>query len=274
MARLVVVDPDAARRREIEEELGRLGHDIVPAPSAAFALTMMDRARIDLVVSAAHTGDMDACELCGILRSDPQHAGLLFVLLGVPGGPSPWAAARAGIDEALPPSFTMPALVSRVDTLLRRAARGRLPAGRPAGESRPRPARPAPAGRVLEGSLGVMDVPEIAQAIALGGKSGRLEVSLAAGDGLVVFEMGRVAHAEFGGARGEPAFAALVSAAYRERAGSFRFLPEAGAAGGPRTIGKGVDELLLAIASDIDEGREQPRSESPVAGSRPAGGGA
>jgi CheY-like chemotaxis protein len=267
MARLVLVDPDAGQRRALEEELARLGHETVPAPTGAFALTMMDRARIDLVVSAAALGDMDGCELCGILRSDPQHERVLFVLLGARGGPSPWAAAQAGVDEALAPGWTMPLLVSRVDTLLRRAGAA---AARP---PRPRPARvaAAPPARVLEGSLGVMDVTEVAQAIGLGGKSGRLELTLGGGDGLVVFDAGRVAHAEFGGASGERAFAALVATACREPGGTFRFLPAGQAPPGPRTIGKGIDELLLTIASEIDEGRAAAPPGVPLAAGAPAG---
>ena len=265
MARLVLVDGDAARRLAIEEELSRLGHEIAQAPSGAFALTMLDRVKADVIVSAARLSDMDACELCAILRSDPHHQGLLFVLLGAAGGPSPWAAAQAGIDDVLPPSWTMPMLVSRVDRLLRRTPESPVAPARLVRA----PRAPAPAG-ALEGSLGVMDLPEVAQAIAMGGKTGRLEVSLAAGDGLIVFDGGRVAHAEFGGASGERAFGALVVAACRERGGRFRFLPGDGAGAGPKTIGKGIEQLLLAVASEIDEGAAQAADRAALATGRPA----
>jgi len=266
MARLVLVDGDAARRLAIEEELGRLGHDIAQAPSGAFALTMLDRSKVDLIVSAARMSDMDACELCAILRSDPHHERLAFILLGAAGGPTPWAAAQAGIDEVLPPSWTMPMLVSRVHQLLGRGREGRMAPARLVRA----PRAPAPAG-ALEGSLGVMDLPEVAQAIAMGGKTGRLEVSLAAGDGVVVFDVGRVAHAEFGGGAGERAFSALVVAACRERGGRFRFLPAGDTpVASPRTIGKGIEQLLLGVASEIDEGIVPTGDSATLTAGRPA----
>ena len=73
-----------------------------------------------------------------------------------------------------------------------------------------------PAGAALQGSLEVMDLAEVAQAIALGGKTGSLVVSLAAGQGVIAFDAGRIVHADFLGRSGEPAFAAIVAASQRE----------------------------------------------------------
>ncbi|MDZ4340289.1 MAG: DUF4388 domain-containing protein, partial [candidate division NC10 bacterium] len=89
----------------------------------------------------------------------------------------------------------------------------------------------------------------------IGRKSGRLVFSLKGGQGVVVFDGGRVMHAEFGGKKGEQAFAALVMTAHKERGGSFSFIPiEAeGAAKGPQTINKDLETLLLNIAVEIDE---------------------
>jgi hypothetical protein len=73
----------------------------------------------------------------------------------------------------------------------------------------------------------------------------------------VVFEFGRVIHAEFGALTGESAFAALVSAAQHDPTGTFRFQPaeESSVSSGPRSIQKNLDQLLLSIASHMDEGR-------------------
>lgn len=109
--------------------------------------------------------------------------------------------------------------------------------------------------KTFQGSLGVMEMEELVQAISMGGKTGRLLLVLAAGGGMIVFNSGRVVHAEFGPKSGEPAFAALVSTAHRERAGKFCFIPSDGRApsNGAATISMSTDQLLLSIATAMDE---------------------
>ena len=107
----------------------------------------------------------------------------------------------------------------------------------------------------FQGSLEVMELADLTQAIAGGGKSGRLILALPQGGGLVLFEKGRIVHAEYCNAVGEEAFGALLAACHADGAGRFCFLPSpAGeAAGLPRTIDKSVDRLLLSSATAIDE---------------------
>jgi hypothetical protein len=111
--------------------------------------------------------------------------------------------------------------------------------------------------RTFQGALGVLEIEELTQAIAVGGKTGRLVLVLSTGGGLVVFETGRVTHAEFGGQAGETAFAALVAASHRERGGKFCFIPvhPNDLRDQPKTIDRAVDQLLLDVARAIDEER-------------------
>jgi hypothetical protein len=111
--------------------------------------------------------------------------------------------------------------------------------------------------KTFQGSLGVMEMEELVQAISMGGKSGRLLLVLASGGGMIVFSSGRVVHAEFGPKSGEPAFAALVSTAHRERAGKFCFIPADGRppSSAAATISKNTDQLLLSVATAMDEER-------------------
>lgn len=111
--------------------------------------------------------------------------------------------------------------------------------------------------KTFQGSLGVMEMEELVQAISMGGKTGRLLLVLSAGGGMIVFNSGRVVHAEFGPKTGEPAFEALVSTAHRERAGKFCFIPSDGrsSANGSTTISKSTDQLLLSVATAMDEER-------------------
>jgi len=107
---------------------------------------------------------------------------------------------------------------------------------------------------MFQGSLEVMDLAELTQAIGQGGKSGRLILALGRGSGLIVFDAGRIVHAEFRSAVGEEAFAALLAAAHGEGGGRFCFVPATGGAPArPRTIDKSVEQLLLSTATAIDE---------------------
>jgi CheY-like chemotaxis protein len=152
---------------------------------------------------------------------------------------------------------------------LRSTASPARPATPPARPAPPRPAGgmpPSPAPMQLgdlmaipsgtfQGSLEVMDLADLTQAIAGGGKSGRLILALSQGGGLMLFEKGRVVHAEYRTAVGEEAFGALLTASHADSAGRFCFLPAPAGESPrlPRTIDKSVDRLLLTIATAIDE---------------------
>jgi hypothetical protein len=108
---------------------------------------------------------------------------------------------------------------------------------------------------MFQGSLEVMDLAELTQAIGQGGKSGRLILALGRGSGLIVFDAGRIVHAEFRSTVGEEAFATLLAASHSEGGGRFCFVPATGGtpAARPRTIDKSVEQLLLSTATAIDE---------------------
>jgi CheY-like chemotaxis protein len=110
----------------------------------------------------------------------------------------------------------------------------------------------------FQGSLGVMDLTELTQVISLGVKTGELVLSLSKGEGLILFEAGRVVHAEFAERSGEPAFAAMVAASQREGEARFCFnrADREAIAGRPRTISRNVEQLLLSVAQEIDETSE------------------
>jgi DNA-binding response OmpR family regulator len=252
MAKLLLVDPDRAAYAALETALTGAGHSVNVAPSALFALTMLDWDKHDLVVSKAALGDMEGLEFCSVVKSDPATKGVLFVLVVTHAdktlGP---AAVEVGVDMLLGAETSVATMVRRIGNLLRVHAR-------PEPEVREEPVAPAPApsapsGRTLEGSLGVMDLAEVSQAISLGRKTGVLALTLANGQGVVVFATGRVIHAEFKGQEGEPAFSALMVAA--QRGGTFRFSPLARREmpDTPTTISKSVEQLLLGVAADLDE---------------------
>ena len=256
MAKLLLVDPDRSACAALEAALVGAGHAVSVAPSALFALTMLDWDKHDLVVSKAALGDMEGLEFCSVVKSDPATKGVLFVLVVTHAdktlGP---AAVETGVDMLLGAETSPATMVRRIGNLLRVHARPdpevrEEPATAAAAAA---PAPSAPAGRTLEGSLGVMDLAEVSQAISLGRKTGVLALTLTNGQGVIIFVTGRVIHAEFHGQQGEPAFAALMVAA--QRGGTFRFspLPRHEMPNTPTTISKSVEQLLLGVAADLDE---------------------
>jgi DNA-binding response OmpR family regulator len=257
-AKVLIVDADPSKLQALKVALTTAAYQVTSVASASFALTTLERDRPDLIVSGNRTKDLDGVEFCSIIRSDPTTHDIPFLLLSGPTRPTPWAVAQAGVDMLVAGDFVVSTVLDRISKLLRHIAPQAEP-GPPLPPLPPRVTVPrAEAGtRTFEGSFGVLDLTEVTQAIALGGKTGRLSLQLAAGEGSLLFDSGRVVHAEFASRTGESAFAAMVSAAQSDPEGTFRFKPaaELPAGSGPRTIQKSVDQLLLSVASEIDEGR-------------------
>ena len=265
-AKVLIVDADPAKLQALRAALTTAAYHVTSATSASFALTTLERDRPDLIVSGNRTEDMDGVEFCSIIRSDPTTHDIPFLLLSGPTRPTPWAVAQAGVDMLVAGDFVVSTVLDRIAKLLRHVAPQAEP-GLPPPQLPPRVTVPrAEAGtRTFEGSFGVLDLTEVTQAIALGGKTGRLSLRLAAGEGSLLFDSGRVVHAEFASRTGESAFAAMVSAAQSDPEGTFRFKPAAELPAGSetRTINRSVDQLLLSIASEIDEGRAAARVPPP-----------
>ena len=257
-AKVLIVDADPTKLQALKTALMTAAYHVTSATSASFALTTLERDRPALIVSGNRTEDMDGVEFCSIIRSDPATHDIPFLLLSGPTRPTPWAVAQAGVDMLVAGDFIVSTVLDRISKLLRHVAPQAEPGLPPPPPLPPRVTVPrAEAGaRTFEGSFGVLDLTEVVQAIALGGKTGRLSLELEAGEGWLLFDLGRVVHAEFDSRSGESAFAAMVGAAQTDPEGTFRFKPAAEPEGSsPRTIQKSVDQLLLSIASEIDESR-------------------
>jgi len=252
MPRVMLIDPDRTALAALQAELEQASlRDVLAVTSGSFALTMLERSRPDVIVSRVGVPDVDGYELCSIVRQDPSMSGVLFLLLASPGDEAGATMLEDKPDQTLAGDLPLRTIVSEVAALLRRSA--------PLPIAPPGPAAPAGApdgARGLRGSLSVMELPDITQAIALGNKTGQLVVTLSAGRGSMFFDRGRVVHAEFFGLIGETAFQALLVSAHGEADGSFAFNPlDAAAANGVKTIHRDLKQLLLSAAAGIDEGR-------------------
>ena len=253
MSRVLLIDPDRGALAALRAAQGQAGfRDVSAVTSGSFALTMLERNRPDLIVSRVGVPDIDGYELCAIVRKDPSMTGVLLLLLASPGDAAPKAMPEEKPDQTLAGDLPMTTIVSEVASLLGNRAPRREPTSSPAA--------PIEGTHGLHGSLEIMDLPDVTQAIALGNKTGQLLVTLPSGRGAIVFDRGRVVHAEFFGLIGETAFAALLVAAHGaargEAHGNFVFKPlENGEANTAKTIHRDLKQLLLSAAAGIDEGR-------------------
>lgn len=287
-AKVLVVDANQDSRAALAHALTEAGYEAAVATSGSFALTMLEWEQPDLIVSYAKVQDMDGYELFTMVRRDPATKDTPFLLLAGRDRPIALAATEAGVDMTVTGDFTLATVMTRVQELLGdtptpmpaklRSEPGpaaskapvKMPARPPAAPPAPVPtpaAAPAPPAKPtveasrssFQGSLGVMDLTELTQVISLGVKTGELHLSLSMGEGIILFEAGRVVHAEFAGRSGEPAFAAMVAASQREGEARFCFnrADREAVAGRPRTISRTVEQLLLSVAQEIDESSER-----------------
>lgn len=271
--KVLLVDPDRDNRAALSRLLAEAGYATAVAETGASAVSALEWERPDLVVSTAKVEDMDGYELFGLVRKDATTMDTPFLLLAGGDRPLALAATEAGVTMVLTGDLSPGRIIERVGSLLMPGGRSdaRAESETFAGSGTPSKeplwvalgglgsgsrVSTGDGGPEFQGSLAVMDLAEVTQAIALGGKTGLLAIALSSGDGTIVFQNGRVIHASFGQSTGEDAFAAIVLASQRERDARFSFarLERAEVSRGPRTIARSVDQLLLSIAVGIDEG--------------------
>jgi CheY-like chemotaxis protein len=118
MAKVLLVDADWDNLVALQKALTAAGYEVAVALSGSFALTMLEWDRPDVIVSLTENQDMDAYELCSIIRADPATKDLPFLLLTGPSGPIPGAAARAGVSRVIAGKFNVSTLVAQVGDLL------------------------------------------------------------------------------------------------------------------------------------------------------------
>jgi CheY-like chemotaxis protein len=140
MAKVLLIDADWENLVALQKALAAAGYDVAVALSGSFALTMLEWDRPDVIVSLAENQDMDAYELCSIIRADPTTKDMPFLLLTGPAGPLPGASARAGISRVIAGKFNVSTLVSQVGELLSRKTGAPPPAMPPSQTPKVKPA--------------------------------------------------------------------------------------------------------------------------------------
>jgi CheY-like chemotaxis protein len=251
---VLVVNSDPDGRDALRRALEDAGFAVTTASSGSAALDVLEDGEPNVVVTGSHAGDMDVAMLVSRLRAAASESLAVIVLADLDEHAAA-AAADAGADRVLTGHVSVFGVAASVravsdddridedaDMGLTFESYGRV-AGRPRREC-------------VTGSIAALDLPAVAQALAMGGKTGCLEVTTPVGEGAARFDEGRLVHAEFAGEVGDRAFVALVCAA-QHGAGEFCFtpVPAGEMARTSRTVHTNVDRLLLTIATGIDEGR-------------------
>ena len=130
--RLLIIDDDAALNDLLTEYLGRFGHKLASATTAADGRFLLRRDNPDLLILDVMLPDADGMELCHSIRSESD---IPIVMLTARGDvPDRVLGLEFGADDYIPKPFEPRELVARVETLMRRS-------------------RQAPAGRLLSGEL-------------------------------------------------------------------------------------------------------------------------
>src|SRR5262245_37381818 len=119
MAKVLLIDADWENLVALQKALTVAGYDVAVALSGSFALTMLEWDRPDVIVSLAENQDMDAYELCSIIRADPTTRAIPFLLLSGESAPQPGVAGRAGVSRVIAGKFNVSTLVAQVGDLLR-----------------------------------------------------------------------------------------------------------------------------------------------------------
>ncbi len=132
MAKVLLIDAAWDNLVALQKALVESGYEVAVALSGSFALTMLERDRPDVIVSLPEIQDMDAYELCSIIRADPATRSIPFLLLTGPAGPVPGAAGRAGVSRVIAGKFTLSTLVGQVGELLRGTSTSERPPARAA----------------------------------------------------------------------------------------------------------------------------------------------
>ena len=116
-ALVLVVEDDASLREALEDTLGAAGFAVATAPDGAKALLVMERMRVDLVVSDVQMSPVDGWELLRSLQS--KHADVPVVLMTAYGSiEQAVQAMRCGAVDYLAKPFEVDALLDMVGRYL------------------------------------------------------------------------------------------------------------------------------------------------------------
>lgn len=258
MTRVLVADSDPYRRQALVAALQRRGARVIAAPDGLYALTLLERNRPEIVlVVGAFLTDMDAVELSRIVRSDGALGDVLVALMAPAGfRPEPATLFDLILDCAADAEDAAEKVLQLAKASVRATTHTRIEA-----HSASKALEEA---THLHGTLEILDLPELTQAICNARKTGKLELSLEEGAAAEIYFLdGQVIHTAYQSVAGMDAFRKILAVTLEHPEFGFVFSPlgKAEIFRCPRTINMTPQRLLLTMAVQIDESRLDGRGD-------------
>ncbi len=239
---VLVVDPDRVAQRAVEAALAPFGWDVEGVKTGAAALDVLRQQHVDAIVAEVALDDMPGralidrtWEVCGasipvlvFLTSDARLEARTSVL-------------RGGADACITKPFAPEELRAHLDGSLIRRNREHQ--------------EPLPPTVALAGRADQLDIVDLLLLLERGRHTGVFEIAVGSVLGRLSLREGQLIDAELGGARGEPAFHALIGCGR----GCYRF--DVRLVDGAPSIGRSITELTLE-AAHRGARRRVPRTRS------------
>ncbi|MET8830788.1 response regulator transcription factor [Streptomyces sp. NPDC004610] len=121
MARILIVEDDAATALALRRLLARDGHEVVAAADGREALRALFEERPELMVLETRLPELDGWQV--LARTRDMSDLPVLVLSADPGPADPVRALRSGADDHVRKPYDDEELLARVEALLRRAGR-------------------------------------------------------------------------------------------------------------------------------------------------------
>jgi CheY-like chemotaxis protein len=240
---VLVVDPDRVAQRAVEVALAPFGWEVEGVKNGAGALEVLRQQHVDAIIAEVALDDMQGralidrtWEVCGssipvfvFLTSDARLETRTSIL-------------RGGADACITKPFAPDELRAHLDgSLIRRNREHRDPLA------------PTVA---IAGQADQLDLVELLMLLERGRHTGVFEMAVGSVLGRLWLRDGQLIGAEFGSARGEPAFHALIRCAR----GCYRF--DTRPVEGPPSIARSIGELVREASRGEARPRALPRARS------------
>ncbi len=116
---ILVVDPDSASRRVLEELVRSAGYDVAVSSSQAEGFKFVQEASIDLLLLSADLADIQCCDALAEVKGNAATAGTRVILLTQGGGAERARGLDLGADEVLTSPWEAAELLARVRVQLK-----------------------------------------------------------------------------------------------------------------------------------------------------------
>jgi DNA-binding response OmpR family regulator/S1-C subfamily serine protease len=116
---ILIVDPDSASLRQLEEFVRSAGYEVATSSSQAEGFKFVQDASIDLLLLSADLADIQCCDALAEVKGNAATAGTRVILLTRGGGPERARGLDLGADEVLTSPWEVAELLARVRVQLR-----------------------------------------------------------------------------------------------------------------------------------------------------------